>query len=65
MSVKILGIFVCIASIVSLQGCVHRPDTQTTTVYQQPASDTVTTQTTKVYHEQPASDTVVTTTHPN
>ena len=53
MAVKILRIFVCVASLVSLQGCffshsketiIHdRPDSQTTTVYQQPAGSTVVT----------------------
>jgi hypothetical protein len=50
MLVKMLQIFVCVASLVSFQGCffshskettIHdRPDSQTTTVYQHPAGDT-------------------------
>jgi len=55
MTVRILQILVCAASLISLQGCffshskettIHdRPDSQSTTVYQQPAGDTVVTTT--------------------
>ena len=55
MTIRMLQILVCTASLVSLQGCffshskettIHdRPDSQTTTVYQHPAGDTVVTTT--------------------
>jgi hypothetical protein len=55
MAVKILQILICAASLVSLQGCFSwhskeatdhdRPDSQTTTVYQHPADETVVTTT--------------------
>jgi hypothetical protein len=54
MTVKMLQIIICAASLISLQGCFSA---HTTTVRDNPPS-----QTTTVYH-QPGNDTVVTTTH--
>jgi hypothetical protein len=54
MLVKTVQIFVCVVSLASFQGCfshsketiIHdRPDSQSTTVYQHPAGDTVVTTT--------------------
>ena len=53
MAVKMLQIIICAASLISLQGCFSahttnvrdNPPSQTTTVYHQPAHDTVVTTT--------------------